>query len=266
MTTYAVGDVQGCFACLRELLRDAGFDPARDELWSVGDLVNRGPDSLATLRYFRDLGPKARIVLGNHDLHLLAIVFGGHAPSQSDTLGRVLDAPDCLELAHWLRTLPLLHATDEYAMTHAGIPHLWNLQRAKSLAREVEAAMQGKEYTYYFRHLYGNTPTVWDNALTGMDRLRLITNYFTRMRFINEQGVLDFSRKGDIQDAPTGFAPWFAFESRVAVTQIFGHWASINGVTGRVNCLGIDTGCVWGRALTLLRLEDGARLSRACDG
>lgn len=266
MTTYAVGDVQGCFENLRDLLNDVGFDPARDELWSVGDLVNRGPDSLATLRYFRDLGSRARIVLGNHDLHLLAIIFGGHGPSKSDTLDEVLNAPDCLELAHWLKAQPLLHATDEYVMTHAGIPHIWDLQRAKNLALEVEAELQGKNYAQYFKKMYGNTPAVWDNALTGMDRHRLITNYFTRMRFIDPHGTLDFTRKGGTTDAPEGFAPWFSFEPKVDTTQIFGHWAAIDGVTERADCIGLDTGCVWGRSLTLLRLDDGARLSRACGG
>ena len=263
MATYAIGDVQGCFDQLKKLLEKIGFS-RKDRLWLVGDLVNRGPKSLETLRFVRDLGDRAVTVLGNHDLHLLAIVYGGHEARDSDTFRDVLEADDCRELAKWLRCLPLLHESDEYVMVHAGIPHIWSLKKSKKYAREVETVMSGKDHVSFFREMYGNHPSDWSATLHGMDRLRIITNYFTRMRLTDIDGGLEFQHKGTLHDIPEGYAPWFTRASKVNKRIVFGHWAALDGMTGSKKMIALDTGCVWGRSMTALRLEDRQLISVGC--
>ena len=264
MSTYVIGDVQGCFAQLEALLGNVRYRRGKDRLWFVGDLINRGPDSLATLRFVRKLGERAVTVLGNHDLHFLAIVFGDHPTRSSDTLDELLGAPDCLKLAHWLRGLPLLHKGRGVVMTHAGIPHIWSLKQARKRASEVEAVLGGDRYRKFFRAMYGNEPAAWSKSLEGIARQRVIVNYFTRMRFVNAAGELELMHKGPSQDAPRGFRPWFEFPPHIRRPIVFGHWASLHGVH-RKRAIGVDTGCVWGRSLTALRLEDRRLLCVACE-
>ena len=256
MATYIVGDIQGCYASLLKLLGHVGFG-ADDRLLCVGDLVNRGPGSLATLRFTRGLGARFRTVLGNHDLHFLAMICGGHPHRDTDTMADLLAAPDCRELADWLRGQPLLIEGEGYLMAHAGIPHIWDRDTALRNAREVEGVIQGDAHPAYFRAMYGNDPPLWRDDLTGMRRHRAITNYFTRMRLVDAQGRMDFAHKGDLADLPRGYLPWFHYPSRIDEVLYFGHWAALDGHTGRADLVGLDTGCVWGRALTAVRQDDG---------
>lgn len=256
MATYIVGDIQGCLASLLALLRKVRFGSC-DTLWCVGDLVNRGPDSLATLRFARALGKRFVGVLGNHDLHLLAMVYGGHPHRSGDTLESVLAAPDCLELAEWLRGLPLLAETESWAMVHAGIPHLWSIDDARRHAREVEEVLRGPGHRRFFEAMYGDEPALWDNTLLGMERHRAIVNYLTRMRLVDGDGRMEFAHKGTLDDLPVGFRPWFDHPSRLEKTLYFGHWAALNGATSSGRLVGLDTGCVWGRTLTAVRVDDG---------
>ena len=257
--TYAIGDVQGCFEPLCELIAALPFDSATDRLWFVGDLVNRGPQNLETLEYVKGLGPQATVVLGNHDLHLLAIVFGGKSPQKSDTFQDVLASPRCEELSHWLRVQPLIHQHQDWVLVHAGIPHIWTVSEAFEYAREVEQSISGKEYVRFFERMYGRYPDTWDNTLFGMDRLRIITNYLTRMRFIDPSGRLEFAHKTTLDTAPDGFKGWFEYECQRRETIVFGHWAALDGLVDIENVVATDTGCVWGRSLTAVRLEDGER-------
>lgn len=261
MSTFAVGDVQGChdeFEALLELLK---FDPRRDRLWLVGDLINRGPRSLQVIRRVRALGDAAVSVLGNHDLHLLAIRYGGHVPKAGDTFIDVLTADELDEICDWLRGLPLLVHDAElgYVMTHAGVPHIWTLDQAAALAREVETVIQGSDFREYFAGMYGNEPDLWDDDLQSLGRWRLITNYFTRMRLVDESGRLDFSHKGALEDAPAGWYPWYELRARhpLPAKVLFGHWAALEGVTNTAQAIALDTGCVWGRSLTAMCLESG---------
>ena len=261
MATYAIGDVQGCYDELCDLLDAVAFDPEFDRLWLLGDLVNRGPRSVDVLRAMRGLGGAVSCVLGNHDLHLLAIRYGGHRANRGDSFRDVLDAPDCDVLCDWLRRQPLLvsDAGLGYVMTHAGIPHIWNLDEATALAREVEAVLVGPDATTYFTELYGNRPDRWSDELEGMDRWRIITNYFTRMRLVDLTGRLDFASKGPVAAAPQGWQPWYELRARTPLEPklLFGHWASLEGYTGQPDIIALDTGCVWGRTLTALCLETG---------
>ena len=261
MTTYAIGDIQGCYDDLVQLLNHSDYDEASDELWIVGDLINRGPKNLETLRFVRQLGDKAKVVLGNHDLHFLAIVFGGHNLMASDTFADVLDSPDCEELSHWMRRLPLLVESVSHVMTHAGIPHIWDLETTREYARTVQKAIASDCYDYFFKNMYGNFPQELSADLDAMDRLRILTNYFTRMRFIAQDGILDFKHKLTLDTAPVGFKAWFEYPSQVSKTIVFGHWAALNGITNREQALATDTGCVWGRGLTAIRLEDRYRFT-----
>ena len=261
MATYLVGDIQGCYASLRALLDRAGFGPD-DTLWCVGDLVNRGPDSLATLRFARGLGDRFACTLGNHDLHFLAIVYGGHPARPGDTLAQTLAASDCGALAAWLRRQPLLLETPEAVVVHAGIPHVWDLAAARHAAREVEAALRGPGHGAFFRAMYGNGPP-WRETLTGVARLRAIVNYFTRMRLIDGGGGLEFATKGAPATPPPGYRPWFDYPAKVGRRIYFGHWAALDGVTGKADAVGLDTGCVWGRRMTLARLPGGEHCSVA---
>ncbi len=260
MAIYAMGDIQGCYEPLQRLLDQVQFDPARDQLWLAGDLVNRGPQSLEVLRFARSLGHRVRCVLGNHDLHLLAIYYGGHSARSNDTLAPVLGAEDAAELLDWLRFQPLV-VLDEgrgWCMSHAGIPPAWSVRRARRLAQEVEAVLQSDDCAAFFRDMYGNKPDRWQTGLQGINRLRVIVNYLTRMRFIDADGVLDLTSKEGADTAPAGFIPWFDAAGRKASADrlLFGHWAALEGRVTVPNVYALDTGCVWGGQLSALRLDD----------
>jgi bis(5'-nucleosyl)-tetraphosphatase (symmetrical) len=263
MATYAVGDVQGCHDELRELLARAGFDAGRDRLWFVGDLVNRGPASLEVLRFVRGLGERALVVLGNHDLHLLCLAHGHARKRKDDTLDELLAAPDAPVLLDWLRTRSMMHAEKGYALVHAGLLPQWNVERALALAREVEGALRAPRYREFLAHLYGSTPSSWRDDLVGWDRLRVIVNAMTRMRFCNALGEMELRAKG--AEPPTGYQPWFALRGGAEPLLICGHWSALGlRVTPRLAAL--DTGCVWGGSLTALRLEDRALYQVPCRG
>lgn len=268
MAVYAIGDIQGCYDEFQKLLDHIHFDPAADILWFTGDLVNRGKNSLEVLRLIKQLGPQHHIVLGNHDLHLLAVAFGVAPLNPGDTFQSILAAKDCDELMEWLRYRPLLHYDQHlgYAMAHAGIPPFFNIQQAQSLASEVENALQSDSVGYYLQHMYGNKPDAWKSDLTGMERLRCITNFFTRMRLCYPDGRLDFSYKGPLAGKPAHLIPWFDLPGRVnpELKIIFGHWAALGGKADVPNVFPLDTGCVWGISLTAMRLGDEERLSISC--
>ncbi len=266
MATYAIGDLQGCAAEFDLLLDKIGFG-AKDELWLVGDLINRGPDSLAVMRRVMAMGEQCKVVLGNHDLHFLAIYFGGHRPGRSDTYDELLSTHDVEDVAHWLRRCRMLHrdAGKGYVMTHAGLPHIWNIEQAEALAQEVETVLAGDHpqlsYRDFFVDMYGNKPARWDADLAGMPRYRSITNYLTRMRLIADNGTLDFDHKGALSEAPAGWRPWFELVDSTVYPEkvLFGHWAALDGETRNNHTIGLDTGCVWGRELTALHLETGVK-------
>lgn len=270
MSTYVVGDIQGCYKPLRKLLKSVGFKRSRDQLWCVGDLVNRGPRSLDTLRFLTDLGDSCRVVLGNHDLHFIA-KHEGCAPLRGrHTLRHLLDAPDSQALSDWLRQQPLAYydvietdaGVQDFLMFHAGIAPQWTLDTTLELAAEVEIALQGDDYRAFLRHMYGDRPRRWHDGLEGLDRLRVITNYLTRIRFCDAIGNLQLSAKEGLALAPHGYKPWFMYEKISAKTQLlFGHWAALEGHTGKPRVHALDTGFVWGRELTALRLEDGRRFA-----
>lgn len=268
MSDYAIGDVQGCYDPLMRLLDVIDFDEQRDRLWFVGDLVNRGPDSLAVLRFVRSLPITPRVTLGNHDLHLLASLFGGRPwRGHDDTLHEVIQADDALELGHWLRQQPLVYydAPLNALMCHAGIAPVWDLAQALRLAHEVEHVLSGADHALFLARMYGNSPSSWSEHLTGVDRLRVIINYFTRMRFCDEQGQLELSYKGNIAKAPAGLYPWYAVPTRklIAPDIIFGHWAALKGRCPDPHIHALDTGCLWGGSLTALRVQDRTRFSVA---
>jgi bis(5'-nucleosyl)-tetraphosphatase (symmetrical) len=265
---WAIGDVQGCNAPLQSLLANCAFNPETDRLWFVGDLVNRGPDSLGVLRFVMGLGERAVTVLGNHDLHLLAVAAGVRKASRKDTLLDVLDAPDREEILHWLRHRPLAYRESglPHLMVHAGVPPPWSAEYTLARAAEVEAALHGPQWAEFLGHMYGDHPDIWSDSLQGFERLRVITNYLTRMRFCTAEGRLDIDNKGAPASANAGFAPWFSHPGRAAAGTpiVFGHWAALEGKadTGHVHAL--DTGCVWGARLRAMRLEDGALVHCAC--
>ena len=261
MTTYVVGDIQGCFDPFQCLLERVNFDPAKDVIWSVGDLINRGPANLETLRWFFAHRDRAVVVLGNHDLHLMAVAAGARKMSKSDNFGDILQAPDRDSLLAWLRQQPLAHHDKGVTLVHAGIPPMWSIKQTLRYAKEVETVLQGPNYKAFFDAMYGNEPVVWSDKLEGMTRLRVITNYLTRMRYCTKKGKLDLINKGPKPktNALKGkkVAPWFSHEERRAAadTIIFGHWASLEGVTDSPNAIALDTGCVWGNKMTMLDLD-----------
>jgi bis(5'-nucleosyl)-tetraphosphatase (symmetrical) len=257
VSTYALGDIQGCADEFDDLLALIGFDATNDRLWLVGDLVNRGPDSLRVLRTVRSLGDAAICVLGNHDLHLLAVAAGHQRKGRQDTLDAVLAAPDCDELLAWLRSRPLTAGDADYLLVHAGLPPEWTPAQTHALAREVEQALRGSEHDEFLRHLYGNEPVRWDDALRGWDRLRVIVNACTRLRFCADDGTMEFAEKRGHDRAPQGFAPWYAHAHRRSrgATVICGHWSAL-GLQLMPGVLMLDSGCVWGGPLTAVRLED----------
>lgn len=257
MAIYAVGDIQGCYTELVQLLEKINFDQVRDKLWLVGDLVNRGPGSLQVLRLVKSLGDAAITVLGNHDLHLLAVANGTGKLHRGDTLDEILAAPDRDELLTWLRHQRLLHVKGEFVLVHAGLLPGWTVEQAISLAHEVEAALQGSDYVDFLAHMYGNQPDAWENDLSGFKRLRVITNALTRMRICTERGKMEFDFKAEIQNIPEGYRPWFDIPERKSAdaTVIFGHWSAL-GLMVKPNAIALDTGCLWGGPLTAIRLED----------
>ena len=262
MATYVIGDVQGCFDELEQLLREVGFS-ARDRLWFVGDLVNRGPKSLEVLRFVKSLGSRAVSVLGNHDLHLVAAHEGLGRAKGSDTFADVLAAADRSELVDWLRARPLMHLEGEHAMVHAGLLPQWTRARARELAREVEAALVAANYREFFAHMYGSQPERWGENLGGWDRLRVIVNAMTRMRFCTSEGKMEFRAKG--REAPPGFRPWYETRPRETGLLVCGHWSALGlKLTAQVALL--DSGCVWGGSLTALRLEDRRAWQVKCPG
>jgi bis(5'-nucleosyl)-tetraphosphatase (symmetrical) len=265
MATYAIGDLQGCFDPLQELLAAIGFSETRDRLWFVGDLVNRGPQSLEILRFVRSLGERAVTVLGNHDLHLLMVAEASVKPHREDTLEPILVAHDRDELLTWLRGRPLMHTQGEYAMVHAGLLPSWSVGQALDLARETEHALQGPDWRGLMAHMYGNEPDHWDDALSGYARLRVIINAMTRMRICTADGRMEFRHKGGIEDIPRGYLPWFGVPGRRSAnaTVICGHWSAI-GLLAEKNLLALDSGCLWGGRLSAVRLEDRRIVQVSC--
>jgi len=264
MATYAIGDVQGCYDELRELLGEIGFRRGRDKLWFVGDLVNRGPKSLEVLRFVSSLGDAAVTVLGNHDLHLLAQYEGVEKLKEKDTFQDVLDAPDSRELVDWLRGRPMMHADDSCAMVHAGILPAWSVEKALELGAEVQAALAARNYRDFLQRMYGGSPDAWRDNLSGWDRLRVIVNAMTRMRFCSIEGRMELDAKG--AKAPRGYQPWF--ETRPAsekTTIVFGHWSQL-GLRLDERLAGLDSGCVWGGRLSALRLQDRKLYQVPCAG
>ncbi len=262
MATYAIGDVQGCFDELKRLLREVGFAAVKDKLWFVGDLVNRGPKSLDVLRFVRDLGDRAITVLGNHDLHLVTQHEGFERPREDDTFQDVLQAPDRKELVDWLRGRPMMHVEGSYAMVHAGLLPQWSIGKALSLGKEVERALAASDYREFLRNMYGSRPDEWSDSLSGRDRLRVIVNAMTRLRFCTRQGKMELRAKGT--EAPAGHAAWYEFRNEKE-SIVCGHWSALGlKLTGKLAAL--DTGCVWGGSLTALRLEDRALYQVPCAG
>jgi len=266
MAIYAVGDIQGCCTELNRLLEHICFDPSADQLWLVGDLVNRGPDSLGVLRLVKSLGDAAVTVLGNHDLHLLAVAEGVAELHHSDTLDEILAAPDRDELMAWLRAQRLLHVQDNWVMVHAGLVPSWTVAQAQQLAHEVEAELRGEHYHQLLTRMYGNHPDHWQDDLAGYKRLRVITNAFTRMRICTVRGEMEFKFKSEVRDIPAGYFPWFEVPGRASAgaTVVCGHWSAL-GLKITPQVIALDTGCLWGGPLSAIRLEDRQLFQVSCD-
>ncbi len=267
MATYAIGDLQGTFSALQKLLDAINFDARKDRLWLVGDLVNRGSESLQCLRFVRELGDSAVTVLGNHDLHLLCVAAGAAKVRKNDTLQPVLDAPDRNQLLEWLQQRPMMHVEGNWVLVHAGLLPQWSIAKARTLASEVELALRAKDCRRFFAAMYGDDPDTWSEALTGYDRLRVIVNAMTRMRLCTSKGRMEFSHQGELQNLPGGFLPWFQVPGRKSAdhTLIVGHWSAL-GLKLDANLISLDTGCVWGRSLTAMRLEDRKIFQVTCAG
>ncbi|MDT7043048.1 symmetrical bis(5'-nucleosyl)-tetraphosphatase [Candidatus Nitronereus thalassa] len=265
MATYAIGDIQGCLASFQKLLRQIAFDPDTDRLWLVGDLVNRGPDSLGVLRFVKSLGPSCVTVLGNHDLHLLAIHAGIASLHKKDTLQPILDAPDCEELLHWLRHQPLLHRESLYVLVHAGILPQWSIEQAMELAHEVEGALRSDFYQDPLAALYRSRVCKWREDLSIYERLGFTTNVLTRMRVCSSKGRIDLSFKGEPKYSPTGFSPWYLLPPDCPRTEtiIFGHWSALGELVHEKH-IGIDGGCIWGKELMAFCLDDRSIYRVAC--
>lgn len=261
MAVWAIGDIQGCYTELTRLLAQLQFNAARDRVWLVGDLINRGPHSAQVLRWARNLGEAATVVLGNHELHLLAVAGGHTRVRAKDTFHDILAAPDRDELLQWLRHRPLLHhdATLGYTLVHAGLPPAWDLPTAQACAAQAEAALRGPQYGLLLDHLYGDQPNQWSPELQGWERLRFIINCFTRLRYCDPQGRLTLKEKGPPGSQPAPYIPWFAVPGRASsnLKIVFGHWSTL-GRLGEVPEGGVyplDSGCIWGGALTAMRLD-----------
>lgn len=265
MALYLIGDIQGCNAAFQALLRKIDFSPSRDTLYVLGDMVNRGEDSLGVLQTLMSFGNSAKCVLGNHDLHLLAVASGMRPAHKSDTLQGILNAPSRPALLDWLRhqqlAIRIQHASKDWLLVHAGVLPQWSIAQTLALAGEVEAALQSKDYALLLRGMYGNTPAQWQDDWQGESRLRVIVNALTRLRFCDAQGVMEFATKEGA--APQGFMPWFDVPNRVTASEhisiAFGHWSTL-GLFARPSLqapsvLGLDTGCVWGGELTCYDLS-----------
>ncbi len=257
---YLIGDVQGCCGALDRLLDKVGFSPSRDHIWVLGDLVNRGPESLETLRRLRGLGDAATCLLGNHDLNLLAVAHGVRRPHKGDTLGEILDAPDRAAWLDWLRQRRMAVHERGWLMVHAGVAPQWDLPTTLALAAEVEQVLRGESLGDFLTTMYGDQPARWSAELQGMARLRFIVNALTRIRFVATDGTLDLVTKEGADATPAGYFPWFEAPGRgtQGVPIAFGHWASL-GLINRPDLLALDTGCVWGRQLTAVRIEGDQR-------
>jgi len=263
MAIYAIGDVQGCFDELKELLKKCNYKKKNDRLWFVGDLVNRGPKSLEVLRFVRDLGDAAVTVLGNHDLHLITQYEGFERKRKDDSFGDVLGARDAKELVDWLRTRPMMHVEGGNAMVHAGLLPGWSIKQALALGREVEAALRAAGYREFLKNMYGSKPEAWSDSLAGWDRLRVIVNAMTRMRFCTQRGKMEFHAKG--AKPPPGYLPWYETRPAKETPIVFGHWSQLGlRLDPQATCL--DSGCVWGGSLSALRLEDRALHQVGCAG
>lgn len=261
MATYAIGDVQGCFDELQDLLKKIQFNPSQDILWFAGDLINRGPQSLEVLRFIRDLGASHKVVLGNHDLHLLASWVHGKSISSKDTLQSILEAHDGEALCQWLRQQPIMveDTVLNFMMVHAGVLPQWELIQVRAYAHEIEQTLRSDAYIHFLTHMYSNDDNVWQENLTGLSRLRTLVNVFTRIRYCDENGVMALTEKGELGTQSDGLKPWFVYPERKTRNQriVFGHWATLEGkILGEHNVFSLDTGCVWGRSLRAMRLED----------
>lgn len=266
MATYAIGDVQGCYSSLQQLTRTIRFNPQEDRLWFVGDLVNRGPDSLHVLRYIKNLGPAAVTVLGNHDLFLLAVAAGVTTLRRNDTVAQVLEAPDRDELLDWLRQQPLLYCEGEYVLVHAGLLPQWTAKEAQQLAQEAETSLRGDQYTDTLWALHPTGHLQWAPELAGPVRFASIITVLTRLRTCSDEGVMESSFSGPPELTPKGFYPWFNVPSRRSATAtiVIGHWAAMGlRITSRL--LALDSGCVYGRQLSAIRLEDRKVFQVACE-
>jgi len=267
MATYVIGDIHGCFDELQTLLTLIHFNPAHDKLWFTGDLVNGGPKSIETLSFIQALGDQAICVLGNHDLTLLGIALAdlNYEHHRKNSYATMLSHPRLGALLDWLKTKPLIHydATFNTLLVHAGLAPQWTVTQALSLGNEINQILVGNQAIEFFKHMFGNHPTNWDEHLTGWDRARCIVNYMTRLRFCTHDGTLDFAAKGTATTAPLGTMPWFDAPNRQTpqVNIVFGHWAALNGETNVDKVFALDTGCVWGNKLTAMRLDDKQRFS-----
>lgn len=268
MATYAIGDVQGCYDPLRRLLDYISFNPATDRVWFVGDLVNRGPASLEVLRFVKSLGAAATVVLGNHDLHLVMQAEGYGKANKEDTLDAVLAAADRDEMLAWLRAQPLFHVEGDWAMVHAGLLPTWTTVQAQALSDEVSAALMGDDYLTFLANMWGSEPASWRDDLAGWDRLRVVVNAMTRMRYVTAAGAMEFraaGAKAPPDKGPAGCVPWFAAPMRASADHriICGHWSAL-GFHEEENLLALDTGCLWGGCLTAVRLEDRRVFRQPC--
>jgi len=257
---YLVGDLQGCCDPLTRLLHTIDFSPSRDHLFVLGDLVNRGPDSLGVLRKLRALGTSVTALLGNHDLHLLAVAHGVRKPHRSDTLDEILNAPDRQDWLDWLRQRPLAMYEHGWLMVHAGVVPQWDAAQTVTLAREVQTMLSGPDVGEFLTRMYGNAPDQWDDSLQGVPRWRCVVNSLTRMRFCTQDGLMEFGAKEGVGAAPEGFMPWFEVPGRrtANVSVAFGHWSTL-GLINRDDLLSLDTGCVWGGQLTAVRVDGATR-------
>lgn len=261
-----IGDVQGCMGSLQRLLDEVGFSASRDTVYLLGDLVNRGPDSLAVLRWAMAAGDSAQCLLGNHDLHLLAVAHGVRKAHRKDTLAPLLRAADAPALLDWLRHLPLARQAQGWLMVHAGVLPSWDTARTLALSAEFQSAMASPDHTRFLAGMYSNLPAAWDDRLTGNDRLRVVVNALTRLRFCTDEGEMEFDTKDSADQAPPGFKPWFDIPGRLTAGQpiAFGHWSTLRNLT-QPDLLALDTGCVWGGCLSAAQLRPLRRGETASD-
>jgi len=268
MATYAIGDIQGCYNALRQLLDKIKFNPNVDQLWFTGDLINRGPKSLKTLRFIKSLGSSARSVLGNHECHFLAVSRGHKKAHRTDTFNNIINAPDAEELTEWVRGLPFFYEDTNlgYSMLHAGVPPQWTLAATRKYALELQAVIQGEHVDDFLASMYGSKPDKWDKTLTGNDRMRFIINCFTRLRFCDKHGRLNLKSKGGLGSQPAGLMPWFDVPNRKTVDDniVFGHWSAL-GVHNKNNTTCLDGGCLWGGSLAALKLGSSDIISVDCE-